>query len=239
MSSHEGLSRRQFVAGMGLTAGVLGMTSWNGVRADEIVKTTLKPDEILAQLVEGNERFVNGKTNLSPRTPADFARDATGQAPPAIILGCADSRVSPEFVFDQPVGGLFVCRVAGNIVGSGPILIGSIEFAVAVLGARLILVLGHSACGAVDAAITHLEKKDTLPGSIGSMVDYIRPVVRKVAAQPKPADKLVAVTKANAVENAKRLATDGPILPEFVKKGELKVLGAYYELSTGKVEILA
>ena len=239
MSSHDGLSRRQFVAGVGMTAGMLGMASWNGLRAEEIVKTTLTPDEILAQLVEGNERFVNGKTNLSPRTPADFARDATGQAPPAIILGCADSRVSPEFVFDQPVGGLFVCRVAGNIVGSGPILIGSIEFAVAVLGARLILVMGHSKCGAVDAAITHLEKKDTLPGSIGSMVDYIRPIVRKVAAQPKPADKLVAVTKANAVENAKRLATDGPILPEFVKKGELKVLGAYYELSTGKVEILA
>ncbi len=147
--------------------------------------------------------------------------------------------MSPEFVFDQPVGGLFVCRVAGNIVGSGPILIGSIEFAVAVLGARLILVMGHSQCGAVQAAITYLEKKDKLPGSIGSMVDYIRPVVRQVAALPKPDDKLVAVTKANAVENAKRLATDGPILPEFVKKGELKVLGAFYELSTGKVEILA
>jgi carbonic anhydrase len=215
------------------------MTSWSSLQADEVTKTTLKPDVILAQLIEGNKRFVSGKTNLSPRTPEDFARDATGQAPPAIILGCADSRVPPEFVFDQPVGGLFVCRVAGNIVGSGPILVGSIEFAVAVLGAKLILVMGHSQCGAVQAAITHIDKKDTLPGSICSMVDYIRPVVRKVGALPKSDDKLVAVTKANAVENAKRLASEGPILPEFVKKGDLKVLGAYYELSTGKVEILA
>jgi carbonic anhydrase len=176
---------------------------------------------------------------LSPRTPADFARDVEGQAPPAIVLSCADSRVPPEFVFDQPIGGLFVLRVAGNIVGSGPILKGSVEFAVAELGAKLIIVMGHSACGAVKAAITHIDAKDALPGSIGNMVDYIRPVVRQVAAQPQvPADKLVAVTKANALANAKRLATLDPIVSDFVKRGVVKVVGAYYEMSTGAVEIL-
>ncbi len=239
MCSHGSMSRRQFVQHVGLATGVVGVMPMSSLWADEPSASKETPDEILARLVAGNDRFASGKTKLSPRSPQDFSRDVKGQAPPAIILGCADSRVPPEFVFDQPVGGLFVLRVAGNIVGSGPILTGSVEFAVAELGARLILVMGHSLCGAVNAAITHLDNNDVLPGSIGSMVDYIRPVVRKMASQPKPADRLAAVTKANAVENAKRLAAEGPILPEFVKKGELKVLGAYYEMSTGKVEILA
>jgi carbonic anhydrase len=197
------------------------------------------PDAVLARLMEGNKRFTSGRTKLSPRTPADFARDVQGQAPPAIVLSCADSRVPPEFVFDQPIGGLFVLRVAGNIVGAGPILKGSVEFAVAELGAKLIIVMGHSLCGAVDAAITHIDKNDQLPGSIGDMVDYIRPVVRKVADQPqKPADKLVAVTKANALHNAQMLAKLDPIVSDFVQRGAVKVVGAYYEMSTGAVEIL-
>jgi carbonic anhydrase len=169
--------------------------------------------------------------------PEAFAQDVKGQAPPAIILGCSDSRVPPEFVFDQPIGDLFVLRVAGNIVGSGPILKGSIEFAVAVLGARLIIVMGHSQCGACKAAIEHLDNNDKLPGSIEGMVDYIRPVVRKVG--DAPGDKVLNVTKANAVMNAKRLETLGPILPPLFKKGELKMVGAYYEMKTGRVEILS
>ncbi len=238
MSAAVPWSRREFVQQMGLAAGLVGLSSWSSLAAAQPVADDLTPDEVLAKLVEGNKRFAGGETKLSPRTPADFARDVEGQAPPAIILSCADSRVPPEFVFDQPVGGLFVLRVAGNIVGSGPILQGSLEFAVAELGSKLILVMGHSACGAVQAAITHLEANDTLPGSIGDMVDYIRPVVRKVAAGPKPSDKLVAVTKANAMENARRIATGGPIIPDFVKSGKVKVLGAYYELSNGQVELL-
>jgi len=230
-------NRREFVQRMGLAAGAVSLGSLTTLASAEETTVSRKPDDILAQLMAGNERFASGKTHLNPRTPADFARDALGQAPPAIILGCADSRVPPEFVFDQPIGGLFILRVAGNIVGSGPILKGSIEFAVAELGARLIVVLGHSACGACQAAIKHIEDNDALPGSIEGMVDYIRPVVREVGEVT--GDKLLAVTKANAVANAKRLETLEPILPELVNKGELKMVGAYYEMRTGRVEVLS
>lgn len=220
---------------MGLVAGGISLTSLSATASQPTVSQ--KPDDILAALIEGNKRFMAGKTNLVPRSPEDFVRDTKGQAPPAIILGCADSRVPPEFVFDQPIGGLFVLRVAGNIVGSGPILKGSIEFAVAVLGARLIIVMGHSACGACQAAIDHLDDNNKLPGSIEGMVDYIRPVVRK--AGNGPGDRLLKVTKANAIENAKKLEALGPVLPDFVKKGELRTVGAYYEMKTGQVEFLS
>lgn len=236
MFDHEPTSRREFVQRVGLAVSMAGLSCYGSLHAaDE--PAPMNPDDILALLVEGNERFSSGKTQLVPRLPTDFARDVLGQAPPAIILGCADSRVPPELVFDQPIGGLFVLRVAGNIVGSGPILLGSIEYAVAELGARLIVVMGHSQCGACKAAIEHIENKDALPGSIEGIVNYIRPVVREVRG--KAGDKLVNVTKKNAILNAKRLESLGPILPKYVTKGELKIVGAYYELSTGKVEFLA
>lgn len=234
----ESTSRREFVQRVGLAiggAGALSLSSYGSLLAYN-KPDSIKPDDILNQLIEGNERFATGQSRLTSRSPEDFARDVKGQAPPAIILGCADSRVPPEFVFDQPVGGLFVLRVAGNMVGSGPILLGSIEFAVAELGARLIVVMGHSQCGACQAAIDHIENHDTLPGAIEGMVDYIRPVVQEVRGEP--GNKLVNVTKQNAITNAKRLETLGPILPEFIKSGELKTVGAYYEMSTGRVEFL-
>lgn len=232
-------SRREFVQSIGLAVGGVGalsLSSYSSLHADDR-PSSMNPDDILGHLVEGNERFISGNTRLAARSPGDFARDVEGQAPPAIILGCADSRVPPELVFDQPIGGLFVLRVAGNMVGSGPILLGSIEFAVAELGARLIVVMGHSHCGACQAAIDHIENHDSLPGSIEGMVDYIRPVVQEVRGEP--GNKLVNVTKQNAITNAKRLESLGPILPEFVETGKLKTVGAYYEMSTGKVEFLS
>jgi carbonic anhydrase len=230
-------SRRQFVQQASFLSAALGLGPLAVGASFAKSEAEITPDEILARLLEGNARFAGGNTKLSPRTPDDFERDTEGQAPPAVILGCADSRVPPEFVFDQPVGQLFVLRVAGNIVGSGPILKGSIEYAAAELGARLIVVLGHSECGACKAAITHIENNDALPGSIEGMVDYIRPVVRQTAGQP--GDKFVNVIKANAVANARRLETLGPILPGLVKQGKLKMVGAFYDMQTGKVEVLS
>jgi carbonic anhydrase len=196
----------------------------------------MTPDEVLHQLLEGNKRFVDGKLTHPGRDHKDFLSLAEGQSPHAIILGCADSRVSPEILFDQGVGDLFVVRVAGNMVGSGPIMKGSIEFAVAQLGVRLIMVLGHTACGACSAAVKHIDDLDSLPGSIEGLVNYIRPVVRMVAG--KPGDKLNNVIKANVLEGVKKLQTLDPILSQMANSGELKVVGGVYDLKTGKVEMV-
>ena len=200
-------------------------------------RAAVQPDAVLARLLEGNKRFVNGQLAHPGRKPEDFAALAEGQAPLAAIVGCADSRVGPEVIFDQGVGDLFVVRVAGNIVsGAGPTVKGSIEFAVAELGVRLIMVLGHSQCGAVKAAIQHIDAKDALPGSIGDLINPIRPAVLAVA--DRPGDKLTNVTRANVQEGVKRLKGLDPILSKLAKTGELKVVGATYELRTGVVEVL-
>jgi carbonic anhydrase len=240
-------SRRKFMLSAGVAgASLLSPAAFAEVQgspelsADEPKddKPDRSPDAVLARLLEGNKRFVNGKTTRVGRKPADFAEDARGQAPGAIIVACADSRVSPELIFDQGVGDLFVVRVAGNVIsGSGPVVKGSIEFAVAELGARLILVLGHSKCGAVKAAIEHIKAEDKLPGAIGELVKLIRPAV--AAAKGKKGDQLENVTKANVLEGVKRLEGLEPILSKAAKAGKLKVVGGIYELSTGKVVMLS
>ena len=145
--------------------------------------------------------------------------------------------MAPELIFDQGIGDLFVVRIAGNVVsGAGPTVKGSIEYAVAELGARLILVLGHSGCGACKAAIEHIDANDALPGAIGALIDPIRPVVRAVAGLP--GNKLENVIKANVQEGVKRLESLAPILSKLVQSQELKVMGGVYQLSTGKVEIV-
>ena len=139
----------------------------------------------------------------------------------AAIVGCADSRVAPELVFDQGVGDLFVVRVAGNIVsGAGPTVKGSIEFAVAVLGARLIMVLGHTQCGAVKAAIEHIDSNDALPGSIGELIDPIRPAV--TAVKGKPGDKLENVIRANVLMGVEKLKSLDPDPVEAGQDGRIE-----------------
>ncbi len=232
-------SRREFlkISGLAVTAGTSGLALATPVASAERSAPDRDPDKVLAQLLAGNKRFMKGELTHPGRAPADFAALAEGQAPLAIILSCADSRVSPEIAFDQGVGDLFVVRVAGNIVsGTGPSLKGSIEFGVAVLGARLIIVLGHSACGAVKAAVEHIDANDTLPGAIRELVDLIRPAAASVRG--KPGDKLENAINANVQRNVERLKTLDPILSDFVNKKELKIVGATYELRTGEVKLL-
>jgi carbonic anhydrase len=196
-----------------------------------------KPDAVLDQLLAGNKRFVEGKLLHPGRAPKDFLALAQGQAPHAVIVGCADSRVAPELIFDQGIGDLFVVRIAGNVVsGAGPTVKGSIEYAVAELGARLIMVLGHSGCGACKAAIEHIEANDALPGAIGALINPIRPVVKMVAGQP--GNKLANVIRANVIEGARRLEGLDPILSKLAHSGELKVIGGVYQLGTGKVDLV-
>lgn len=231
-------SRRDFLTSAG--AAGLGLIAAQGSVAHAAEKAPAKPDPdaVLAKLIEGNKRFMAGTPSLlTRRRPEDFAKLAEGQAPKAIIVACADSRVAPELIFDQGIGDLFVVRAAGNIVsGAGPIIKGSLEFAVAELGARLILVLGHSKCGAVAAAIEHIEKEHKLPGSIGDLVKLIRPAVN--ASKGKKGDKLDNVIQANVAKCVETIQTLGDIIPTFVKNKEVKVVGGVYELKTGQVELL-
>lgn len=233
-------SRRQFAKNVGLAAGAagLGLAAIGAAPAAADPPATRDADTVLAHLLEGNKRFVRGETSLlNRRRPSDFARLAEGQEPVAVIYTCADSRVPPELIFDQGIGDLFVIRVAGNVVnGSGPVTKGSVEYAVAELNVKLIMVLGHGKCGAVDAAIQHIGSNDDLPGAIGPMIHMIEPAVND--ARDLPGDRLENTIKANVRCGVERLKTLAPILSKEVESGGLKVVGAVYNLATGAVEMV-
>jgi len=195
----------------------------------------ITPDEALARLLEGNRRYVANKSFCPNESTTTRTKLATGQAPFAIILGCSDSRVPPEVVFDFGLGDLFVIRVAGNIVEDAGV--GSIEYAVEHLGTPLIVVLGHERCGAVKATIETLEAGAEAPGHIAELVRKLKPAVE--ASAKTPGDKV-----ANAVrENVRRMVTElaglEPFLKEKVEGGKVKVVGAHYDLDSGVVELLS
>ena len=204
MRSMNRSSRREFVRLTGLAAGVAGLAVPSTGRAAGQPGPDRDPDAVLARLHRGQqavrERPAYSTLGGSPKTSRHSRRGRRRWRPSS---ACADSRVAPELVFDQGVGDLFVVRVAGNIVsGAGPTVKGSIEFAVAVLGVRLIMVLGHSQCGAVKAAIEHIDANDALPGSIGELIDPIRPAV--LAVKGRPGDKLENVIRANVEKGVER-----------------------------------
>lgn len=195
------------------------------------------PDEALRELLAGNERFANGRPNSPRRTPADFRQLAEGQHPFATIISCADSRVAPEILFDVGKGDIFVVRVAGNVVsGAGAVVKGSIEYAVAELNVPLIMVLGHSNCGAVKAAMAHLNAKDSLPGAINDLVELIKPAVEQ--SKGGPGDPLNGAIHKNVQIGVERLKGLEPILATPVKEGKLKIVGGVYDLRTGKVTLV-
>ncbi len=239
MTKHSVTSRREFVQLAGLAAGAIGFGHVATSSAADAPVVDRSPDAVLARLIAGNQRFARGLTaQLRRRTPVDFAADAKGQAPMAAIVACADSRVAPELIFDQGVGDLFVVRAAGNIVsGTGPLLKGSLEFGVGVLGCSLIMVLGHSQCGAVEAAIAKAESGEPLPGEIDGLIDLIIPSVEK--SKGMPGDPLGNATRANVQRCVGLLKGLDPIISELVKAGKVKVVGGVYELGTGVVELCA
>jgi carbonic anhydrase len=196
-------------------------------------ENVLSPDASLERLLDGNERYTEGVTRRH-----DFKHErealAGGQNPYAAILSCADSRIAPEYAFDSGRGDLFVCRVAGNFASTETIA--SLEYAVAVLNTPLILVLGHDACGAVDATIKSLKDEKPLPGHMPSLVDAIAPSVKAVASQA--GDKLDNAIRQNVVDNVAKLKSATPILSAAVDDKKLKVVGGIYRLKTGKVEMV-
>ena len=224
------LSRRGLVrGGIALTASLMGATgaqfAWP---TSALAQTQMTPDAALQTMMDGNKRFTQGQmTSFNDDLKLLKEHTAEGQAPFAAVLSCADSRVPVELVFDQTIGHLFVCRVAGNIATAD--LIASLEYGVAVLGAKAIMVLGHGSCGAVDATI----KAKAVPGQISVLYRSIRPAVEQAGPN------LEAATKANAKIQAGLLASASPVIAEAIKNNQLKVVSAYYELATGAVSLLA
>ena len=191
--------------------------------------------EALERLREGNRRFASGTTSDSESGfLANRAEFADGQTPFAIILACSDSRVPVELVFDQGLGDLFVIRVAGNIVA--PSQVGSVEFAAAQLGAKLVVVLGHSNCGAVDATLKELAQEQELRSpNLRAIVDRIRPAIESMTDQDV---SLQAAVVANVHQSVSRLHQGSPILEQLVESGELVIVGAEYSIENGEVRFL-
>ncbi|MBW4542170.1 MAG: carbonic anhydrase [Myxacorys chilensis ATA2-1-KO14] len=198
-------------------------------QANAIPKQDLTPDQALQQLIEGNQRFVKNKRQNPHQTMVRLKEVAKEQKPFAAVLGCADSRVPVEIVFDQGLGDLFVCRVAGNV--ATPEEIGSLEFGSAVLGTKVILVLGHERCGAVAATL----KGTQVPGQIGSLLDAIRPAVQQVSSQT--GDRLENTCKANVQLQINRLKAS-PVLAQLIQDNKLKIVGGYYDLDTGALTLV-
>ena len=195
-----------------------------------VAQNAMTPDQAMQALLEGNKRFVERKRRNPNQDVARLREVAGGQNPYAAVLGCADSRVPAEIVFDQGLGDLFVCRVAGNV--ATPEEIGSLEFGSLVLGSKVIMVLGHKRCGAVDATI----KGAQVPGQIGSLLDAIKPAVEK--AKDRTGDRLEETCKTNIMLQAEKLKSS-PVISQLIKENKLKVVGGYYDLDTGKVTMVS
>ena len=199
-------------------------------------KTKLTAKQALSTLREGNRRFVADVPVAADMTRTRRLALARGQGPFAALIGCSDSRVGPEQLFGAGLGELFIVRTAGNYVDLAGL--GSIEYAVAVLGVPLIIVLGHERCGAVSAAVDVITKNAQFPGSIGNMVEPILPAVVHAQATLKPGGDLVeASVRANVARVARRLRTTSePLLLDPIKAGRVMVVGATYDLDTGAVD---
>jgi len=186
-------------------------------------------DKALSVLMEGNRRYAAHKETHPDATLERRAELMKGQHPYAVIVGCSDSRVPPELVFDAGLGDLFVIREAGNVVDD--VVLGSIEYAVEHLGVKLVMVLGHELCGAVTAAVNHARE-----GHVTRIVKLIEPVVAETKNQP--GDAVHNCVLANAKYVAKQIRESKPILEKLVGRGQVKVVAAVYEIDSGKVKIL-
>jgi carbonic anhydrase len=227
---HGGLSRRALFGG-GLAALALARTAR---AASDATQEGIPGDMALRQLMDGNARYVANRPKDRDFNAGRAERLST-QRPIAAILSCADSRVAPEFVFDEGPGKLFVVRVAGNVLDDDGAA--SLEYAVKFLGVRLVLVLGHRNCGAVDAAIKAVQDGAVLPGHLLGLIDAIKPAVLAAKAT-KPADLLAAAIAENVRQTGRHVTTSTPILAAAVDSGQLKVAGGVYDLADGRVKLL-
>jgi carbonic anhydrase len=196
---------------------------------------SLSNQEALQKLIEGNRRYVSARAEHPNQAAARREEVRAGQQPFAVVLGCSDSRVPPEIIFDQGIGDLFVIRVAGNTAHDSSIM-GSIEYAVEHLGTPLVVVLGHEKCGAVTAAVEAVETDTTLPGHLDQMIAPIKPAVQQV--QNKSGNLIENAIQANIEMVVAHIQASQPIVAHFVQEGNVKIVGACYSLQTGVVEFV-
>jgi carbonic anhydrase len=217
----ESWTRRQFAAGLA-AASVVGGLGWSGAAA--LAQTTMTGDAAMRELMAGNERFIAGKISSFPED-LKILKEKTvlKQEPFAAVLACADSRVPVEILFDQSIGHVFVTRVAGNIVT--PEIMASMEYAVAALGVKALLVIGHTNCGAVSAAVAAKE----VPGQISVLYQHLMPGIRGAKG-----DVSLAV-KMNAAYQAQVLRESSTVIAKAIKDDGLKVTSGSYELGSGRV----
>lgn len=197
------------------------------------MQQSMTPRQALQKLKDGNNRFVSGKSMHYNYLEAAH-ETASGQYPSAIVLSCVDSRTSSELIFDQTMGDIFNARIAGNFVNTD--ILGSMEFACKVAGAKLVVVIGHNKCGAVKGACDHVEL-----GNLTSVMNEIQPAVDNVKDIPGERNSkneafVEAVAKENVMLAMKEIREKSSILKEMESKGELMIVGAMYDLKTGKVE---
>lgn len=188
------------------------------------------PRIALRKLMGGNRRFIEDKSIRPRQSRQDLTNTEKGQKPFAVIVGCSDSRVPNEIIFDQGVGDLFIIRTAGQVMAAASY--GSVEFATVALGSKLIVVLGHQSCGAVDAAI----KRPDVPGHIVTLVNSIKPAAQKAKAMG--GNMLENAIRANVIDQVNELRDLEPVLAKKYRNGEILIVGAVYNLGTGKVEFL-
>ena len=233
--------RRSFLsAGLGICA-ITPLASFSMQLAPGAGSLTKKerdgmtPSQVIDELKKGNERFRAGK--MAPRDYlAEKRASSSGQYPAAVILGCLDSRVPAEIIFDAGIGDTFTGRVAGNVVNDD--MLGSMEFACAVSGAKVVLVLGHTACGAVKGAID-----DVVLGNLTGLLARIKPAIPATKfdgeKSTKSAAYVDAVARTNVVVGLSEIHRRSPILEQLAEKGNIKIVGAMYDLANGKVEFVA
>ena len=225
-----GLSRRHVLRGSvgGVAASLLASAGIElAAPRPSFAQSKLSPDAALKVLMDGNERFVEQRLTFYKEDLAILKQNtAEKQEPFASVLSCADSRVPVELLFDQSIGHVFVNRVAGNLATTE--IIASIEYGIAVLGTRVLIVLGHGNCGAVKASIA----AKAVPGQISAIYRFIRPAVDEARGD------FEATTKANARIQAKLLSDSSTVVASAVKDGKLKVVAAYYDVANGKVALL-
>jgi len=200
------------------------------VCSTSLLFSQLSPDEALKYLESGNSRFVSGQISKKD-LKSEIKNLQNGQSPYAVILSCSDSRVPPELVFDESLGKLFIIRLAGNV--ATPEAIGSIEYAVEHLGSQLVVVMGHSKCGAVTAAVNGGE----MTPNIEKLIHYIEPAVKEAKTMREVPDLISECIDINVKLQAKNLMKNSRLLEEKVASGELKIVGGVYDLATGKVKI--